>query len=90
MRKTFYTEAAYALGIAILALGTALMSIGDFGMSVAVAPAYVLYLKMSEIWPSFSFGMAEYLLQGVLLAALSLTLRKFRIKYLLSFGTALL
>ena len=90
MKKTFYTEAAYALGIAILALGTALMSIGDFGMSVAVAPAYVLYLKMSEIWPSFSFGMAEYLLQGVLLAALSLTLRKFRIKYLLSFGTALL
>ena len=40
MRKTFYTEAAYVLGIVILALGTALMSFGNFGMSVVVAPPY--------------------------------------------------
>lgn len=90
MRRTFYTEAAYVLGIVILALGTALMSFGNFGMSVVVAPAYVIYLKVSEIWPAFSFGMAEYLLQGVLLAVLSLALRKFRLKYLMSFATALL
>lgn len=90
MKRIFYTEAAYVLGIAILALGTALMSIGDLGMSVVVAPAYVLYLKGAEILGWFTFGMAEYLLQGALLLLLSLMLRKFRVRYLLSIGTAVL
>lgn len=44
----FYTEAAYFIGLVTLALGTALMERADFGMSMVVAPAYLVYLKVSE------------------------------------------
>ena len=70
MKKTFYCEAAYAIGLACLALSTALMATADFGVSMVVAPAYILHLKVSEYLPFFSFGMAEYLLQLVLIPPL--------------------
>ena len=87
-RKTFYTEAAYAAGIAILALGTALMECANFGMSMVVAPAYLIHLKLSQFLPFFSFGMAEYALQAVLLIALALVMGRFKRGYLFSFVTA--
>ena len=45
MKRTFYTEGAYVIGIISLAFGTALMEKADFGMSMVVAPAYLIYLK---------------------------------------------
>ncbi len=89
-KMTFYTEAAYAVGMLVLAFGTALMERADFGMSMVVAPAYIIHLKVSEFLPFFSFGMAEYCFQAFLLAALILVLRKFKVKYLFSFVTAVL
>ncbi|MBE5772279.1 MAG: hypothetical protein E7336_13050, partial [Clostridiales bacterium] len=65
MKNTFFTEAAYFLGMILLAVGTALMERADFGMSMVVAPAYILQLKISEFLPFFSFGMAEYMLQAL-------------------------
>jgi uncharacterized membrane protein YczE len=87
-KKTFYAEAAYILGIAALALGTALMERADFGVSMVVAPAYLLYLKLSQAFPFVTFGMAEYTLQAVLLALLCAALGRFKIAYLFSFVTA--
>lgn len=57
-KRTFYTELAYAFGILVLALGTALMERADFGMSMVVAPAYIIHLKISEYLPFFSFVTA--------------------------------
>lgn len=88
MKKTFYSEIVYVLGILFLALGTAFMERADFGMSMVVAPAYVIYRKVSAFLPWFTFGTAEYCLQFVLIAALSLVLRKFKKGYLFSFITA--
>lgn len=76
MKKTFYSEAAWIAGALFLALGTAMMERADFGMSTVVAPAYLLYLKLSQSLPFFSFGMAEYTLQAILLVILGLILRK--------------
>ena len=90
MKKTFYTEAAYFLGILILAVGTALMEKGNFGMSMVVAPAYILHRWLSQMLPFFSFGMAEYTLQFVLLIALSAVMRRIKLGYLLSFVTAVI
>lgn len=90
MKKTFSAEAAYGLGIVLLALGTALMERADFGVSMVVAPAYLIYLRLSETLPFFTFGMAEYTLQAVLLLAMLLALRRFRLYYLFSFVTAVL
>jgi len=84
----FYTEIAYILGLVLLAIGTAMMEKADFGVSMVVAPAYLVYLKLNPVFPFFSFGMAEYMLQLVLLIALALFQRKLRLSYLFSFITA--
>lgn len=91
-KKMMYSEAAYLLGMAVLALGTALMEWADFGVSMVVAPAYLVYAKLSamEGWGFFTFGMAEYLLQFVLLAALTVVMRRFKMAYLFSFVTAVI
>lgn len=89
-KKVFYTELCYLLALPILAIGTALMERADFGMSMVVAPAYLLHLAISPALPFFSFGMAEYLLQLVLLVAMALILRRAKLSYLLSFVTAVL
>jgi len=84
----FYTEAAYILGLVLLAIGTAMMEKANFGISMVVAPAYLVYLKLNPILPAFTFGMAEYLLQLLLLAALVVFRRKLHISYVFSFITA--
>lgn len=89
-KKRFYTEASYAIGIVLLSLATALTEAADFGVSMVVAPAYLLHLKLSETFPFFSFGMAEYTLQAFLIAALAVILKKFKLSYLFSFITALI
>lgn len=88
-KSVFYTELAYVLGLAALAVGTAFMEKADFGVSMVVAPAYLVYLKLSQILPFFTFGMAEYTLQIFLLAALMVLLRRVRLPYFFSFLTAL-
>ncbi len=89
-KPVFYTEAAYVFGILLLALGTALMEKADFGMSMVVAPAYLIYLKASGTLPWFSFGMAEYCFQALLLILLAVRMRRFRVMYLFSFVTAVI
>jgi len=89
-KKTFPTELCYFLGHLTLGLGTAFMARADFGVSMVVAPAYILHLKISQFLPFFSFGMAEYTLQAVLLLLLGLFLRQFRRSYLFSFVTAVI
>ena len=89
-KKIFYAELAYVLGIALLALGTALMERADYGMSMVVAPAYIVHLKLVQLLPWFSFGVAEFALQGVLLVGLSLWIGRFKRSYLFSFATAVL
>lgn len=90
MKKKFYTEAAYLFGIVILAIGTAFMERADFGMSMIVAPAYLLHLKISETFSIFTFGMAEYTIQAALIVLLAVILRKMKLCYLFSFMTAVI
>ena len=89
-KRVFYTELSYLLGMVILAFAAAMMTRADFGLSMVVAPAYLLHLKVSEVLPFFSFGMAEYTLQALLLIVLCLAVRRFRLSYLFSFVTAVL
>lgn len=90
MKKTFYTELAYVLGILILAMGTASMEKAGFGVSMVVAPAYLLHLKISQTLPFYTFGTSEYCLQAVLLVLLFIVLRRFKKGYLFSFVTAVI
>ena len=87
-KKIFPSELAYLIGIIVLAFGSAFMEKADFGMSMVVAPAYLLHLKISEYLPFYSFGMSEYVLQIFVLIALALVMGKFKKGYLFSFVTA--
>lgn len=89
-KASFYTELAYLFGIAGLALGTAFMEKANMGISMVVAPAYLIHLKLSKIWTFVTFGMAEYTLQVCLLIIMVIVLRKFKISYLFSFVTAII
>lgn len=48
MKKKFSTELAYVLGIVLVAWGVVLMEKADFGVSMVVAPAYLLYRWLSQ------------------------------------------
>ena len=64
-KRVFYTEVSYILGLIIMAFGAAFTELANFGMSMIVAPAYILHLKVSETLPWFSFVTA--LLYGTIL-----------------------
>lgn len=89
-KPVFYTELAYVAGLALLALGTALTAYGDFGVSMVVAPAYILHLQVSRYLPCFSFGMAEYVLQALILAVMFAVFRRRKWTWMLSFVTTVL
>lgn len=89
-KKVFYTEASYILGLVIMAFGAAFTEKAAFGMSMVVAPAYILHLKISELLPWFTFGVAEYIFQGVLIILTIIIVRKFKLSYLFSFVTAVI
>ncbi|MBE6607025.1 MAG: hypothetical protein E7633_00510 [Ruminococcaceae bacterium] len=89
-KKVFYTELAYALALIIMAFAAAFTEKADFGMSMVVAPAYIIHLKVSEILPWFTFGVAEYCFQGLLVLITILVMRRFKASYLFSFVTAVL
>ncbi|MBR2977751.1 MAG: hypothetical protein IKC50_05705 [Oscillospiraceae bacterium] len=91
MRKqALSAELAYAVGLLFIALGVMFTEKADLGLSMVVAPAYILYRWLNPIWSFFSFGMAEYCFQALLLAGMALVLRRFRMSYLLSFVTAVI
>ena len=90
IKKVFYCELAYLLGMLILAFGNAFMEKADLGMSMVVAPAYILHLTVSKFLPFFSFGMAGYVFQAFLLLGLSIVMKKVKRSYFLSFVTAFL
>lgn len=81
-----FGEWAYVFGIIFLAIGVMMFTKADMGMSMVVAPAYLISMKVSFL----TFGMAEYVFQAILLIVFCLVLRKFSWKYLFSFATALI
>ncbi len=87
-KRTFFSEAAYFVGLILIAAGVVLYDKADFGMSMIVAPAYLLYRWLSPTWSFFTFGMAEYVFQAFLILVMALVLRRFRVSYILSFATA--
>lgn len=90
MKKyVFYSELTYLFGMILLALGSTLLVCANFGVSVVVAPAYLIHLKLSKVWSFVSFGVAEYIMQAMLLLLLIAAVRRFHWSYLFSFVTAL-
>lgn len=89
-KRILYSEFAYFAGLILLALGTAMMERANFGVSMVVAPAYLIYRRLNPVFSFVSFGMAEYMLQLLVLIIMMAILRRVRLSYILSFATAVL
>ena len=79
-------EITYIAAIVMLSLAVAILTAADFGISMIVAPAYLLSLKVGIL----TFGQAEYVIQAVLFVAFCVCMRGFRPVYLSSFLTCLI
>ena len=80
------SEVVYLAAIVLLAFSVAMLTSVDFGISMIVAPAYILSLVV----PSLSFGQAEYVIQAMLFVVFCVVMKNFRISFLSSFLTCLL
>lgn len=89
-KRVFSTELAYVLGMIGLAFSCAFAEKANLGLGIIVAPAYLVHLKFSPILPRFTFGVAGYTFEAILLVVMILAVRRFKIGYLFSFITAFL
>ncbi len=83
-------ELAWVLGIVLCALGIALYIKAGFGLSMVAAPPYLIHLKIVEIFPWYTQGTSEYILQTVLLIILCVIIKKVKLNFVLSFATAII
>lgn len=79
------SEVVYLAAIVLLAFSVAMLTSVDFGISMIVAPAYILSLVVP-----ITFGQAEYVIQAILFVIFCIVMKNFRISYLSSFITCLL
>ena len=73
-------ECVYIFASLLLALAVAMMSAADFGISMVVAPSYLISLKTGFL----TFGQAEYAVQAVLFIIFCICMKGFKPIYLLS------
>lgn len=83
-------ELLWAFGIIFVALGVSICSKADLGVSMIAAPAFVISEAVSVLIKSFSVGVTEYAIQGVMLIALCLIVGRFNWRYLLAFAVAVI
>ena len=80
-KRKISSEVVYFAGAVILAFATALLTASDLGLSMVVAPAYIVSLRFDFL----TFGQAEYLVQGILFVAFCIVVRKLKITYFCAF-----
>ena len=87
MRKLHFPgEAAYLVALVVLAFAVAMTAASDLGVSMIVAPAYILSLKVEAL----TFGQSEYIVQGLLFIVFCLLMRRIKLVYCSAFVTGLI
>lgn len=84
MKKNVSSELIYILANLVMALSVALLSALDMGLSMIVAPAFLLSQKIGV-----TFGQAEYIVQAFVFILLCLVMKKFRVSFIFAFITCL-
>lgn len=79
------SEVAYLIGVLLLAFAVAMITTADFGVSMVVAPSYILSLKLGFL----TFGQCEYIVQGILFIIMCIAAKKIKPIYLFSFFTCI-
>ena len=83
---TLHGEFVYVTAILLLSLAVAMLSAANFGVSMIVAPAYIISQKLGVI----TFGQGEYLVQSLLFIAFCILMKKVKLVYFSSFATCLI
>lgn len=81
-----YSEFVYIIAQLGLTLAVAIMAAADFGVSMIVAPAYII----SQKFTFFTFGQWDYIIQGFLFIAFCFAMKKFKFTYFVSFITCVI
>lgn len=71
------------MGTVILALATAMMAAADLGLSMVIAPAYIVSLKVEFL----TFGQAEYIVQGIVFLLFCIIVKKVKPLYFCAFAS---
>lgn len=79
------SELMYVIAVVTLTLAVSMTATTDFGVSMIVAPAYVISLKLDFL----TFGQSEYIVQGLLFILLCIIMRKVKLVYFCSFATGI-
>ena len=80
-----YGEIIYLLSLIIISFSVAMLSAVDFGISMIVAPAYILSKKLG-----ITFGQSEYIIQAILFIVFCIIVKKIKPIFLVSFLTCLI
>ncbi len=78
---TLYSEFVYVFAILILSFSVAMVSAADLGLSMIVAPAYILSQKLQFL----TFGQSEYVIQAILFIVFCILLKRVKLVYFASF-----
>lgn len=82
---TVPSEIMYLLATVLMAISVCMCTAADFGVSMIVAPAYIISLKFTFL----TFGQSEYLVQALFFIVFCILMRKVRIPYFFSFLSCL-
>jgi len=85
-----FGEFAWFFATVLCSLGVSLSAKSGFGVSMVVAPSFVVSNFLQPIAPFFTFGNTEYVMQGLFIIVLIAVVGKFKIKYPLSFVTSVI
>lgn len=80
----------WVLGMVLCSFGVCLCTKAGFGLSMIGAPPYIIHVWLRESFPWFTQGTSEYVWEALILFITIIIVRRFRLKYLLSFGVAVL
>ncbi len=89
-KKKFSNEMAFVVGIILIVIGVTFCVKANFGVSMIVAPAFVLQKYIGGFFGFFTMGIAEYAVQTFLLILMIILMRKFKIGFLFCFVTAVI
>ena len=81
-----YSEVVYLIAQFGLTLAVAILAAANFGMSMMVAPAYIISEKIGI----FSLGEWAYIVQGFLFIAFCIAMKKVKLIYFVSFITCVI
>ena len=79
------SEVAYLIGIILMAFSVAMITAANFGVSMLIAPSFILSMKFNFL----TFGQWEYIIQGTLFIIMCIWVKKIKPIYFFAFFSSI-